>query len=115
MKKKVIKQRCEKISLSKCEGGVCRTYSPIQLNYAQKIEASEEIRSFRCNVYLEGLEEGDYTSDFVCVKADGNLMVRECVFRKNLLRPSTAKLLDLSRAYWLKRGVTDWGLVVDAA
>ena len=29
MKKKVIKQRCEKISLSKCEGGVCRTYKRV--------------------------------------------------------------------------------------
>ena len=27
---------------------------------------------------------------------------------------TTAKLLDASRDYWLKHGVTDWGLVVDA-
>jgi len=63
---------------------------------------------------MDGLAEGEYTTDFVCTKADGDLMVRECVFRKNLLRPTTAKLLDVSRDYWLKHGVTDWGLVVDA-
>lgn len=26
----------------------------------------------------------------------------------------TVKLLDISREYWLSRGVSDWGLVVDA-
>ena len=40
-------------------------------------------------------------------------MIRECVFRKNLTKPMTAKLLDESRNYWKRRGVTDWGIVVD--
>ncbi len=40
-------------------------------------------------------------------------MVRECVFRKHLTKPMTAKLLDESRNYWRRRGVTDWGIVVD--
>ena len=26
----------------------------------------------------------------------------------------TVKLLDISREYWLSRGVSDWGLVIDA-
>lgn len=54
-----------------------------------------------------------YTTDFVCVKVDGDLMVRECVFRKHLMKPLTVKLLDASREYWLRHGVTDWGLVID--
>jgi hypothetical protein len=48
-----------------------------------------------------------------CVKTDGDLMVRECVFRKKLSLPRTCKLLDTSHEYWLKRGVTDWGIVVE--
>ena len=40
-------------------------------------------------------------------------MIRECVFRKHLTKPMTAKLLDESRNYWRRRGVTDWGIVVD--
>jgi len=48
------------------------------------------------------------------VKADHDLMVRECVNRKFLTKPMTVKLLDASRVYWLKHGVTDWGLVVNA-
>lgn len=40
-------------------------------------------------------------------------MVRECVFRKFLMKPLTVKLLDASREYWLRHGVTDWGLVID--
>ena len=60
-----------------------------------------------------GLEVGEYTSDFVCTKADGDLMVRECVYRKFLMKPLTVKLLDASRDYWLRHGVTDWGMVID--
>jgi hypothetical protein len=30
-----------------------------------------------------------------------------------LTRPSTAKLLDLSRDYWRRRGVADWGIVIE--
>ena len=47
------------------------------------------------------------------IKTNGNLMVRECVFRKFLTKPLTLKLLDISKTYWLSRGVTDWGLVID--
>ena len=62
---------------------------------------------------LEGLELGEYCSDFVAVKMDGDLLVRECVFKKHLTKPMTGKLLDASRDYWTRRGVTDWGIVVD--
>lgn len=44
---------------------------------------------------------------------NGDLMVRECVYRKFLTKPMTVKLLDASYEYWLKHGVTDWGLVID--
>lgn len=113
MKKKNYKGRCEKRTLSKCIG-VCRTYDEIQLHYADVLQADDEIAEFRCNVLLDGLTEGEYTSDFVCTKTNGDLMVRECVFRKYLAKPMTAKLLDISREYWLSRGVKDWGLVIDA-
>ena len=51
------------------------------------------------------MEVGEYTSDFVCTKADGDLMVRECVFRKFLMKPLTVKLLDASRDYWLPKSI----------
>ena len=41
-------------------------------------------------------------------------MVMECVQRKYLQKPMTVKLLDISRDYWLKHGVSDWGIVIDA-
>ena len=59
------------------------------------------------------MAEGEYTSDFVCIKTDGEVMVRECVQRKHLMKPMTVKLLDASREYWLRRGVSDWGLGVN--
>ena len=112
MRKKNYKGRCEKRVLSKCDG-ICRTYDAIQYAYADKLEADSDVREIRVNVLLDCLEEGAFTTDFLCVKVDGDLMVRECVNRKHLTKPMTVKLLDLSRSYWLKRGVADWGLVID--
>ena len=112
MQKKGYKGRCEKRMLPKCHG-VCRTFSSIQYVYADILQNDDRIKEIKCNVLLDGLAEGEYTSDFVCVKSDDDLMVRECVFRKFLTKPMTVKLLDASREYWLKRGVSDWGLVIN--
>lgn len=112
MKKKGYKWRCEKRSLPKCQG-VCKTYDAIQYAYADILQSDSTIQEFRFNVILNGLSEGEYTTDFVCIKVSGELMVKECVFRKYLTKPMTVKLLDVSREYWLKRGA-DWGIVTDA-
>ena len=40
-------------------------------------------------------------------------MVRECVWRINLQKPSYAKLLDISHNYWLSHGIEDWGIVIE--
>lgn len=112
MRKKNFKGRCEKRTISKCEE-VCRTFDSIQCAYADVLQASENIKEIRCNVPLDGLPDGEYTSDFVCTKTNGELLVRECVERRFLTKPLTVKLLDVSRLYWLRRGVTDWGLVVN--
>ena len=110
MRKKNFKGRCEKRTLNKCKE-ICRTYDSIQAAFVNVLQADESITEFRCNVLLDDLE---YTTDFVCVKANNTLMVRECVFRKHLTKPLTVKLLDISRDYWLNHGVTDWGLIIDA-
>lgn len=112
VEKKNFKGRCEKRVIAKCSE-VCRTYDAIQYAYADVLQASDEVKEIRCNVPLDGLSIGEYTSDFVCVKADNDLMVRECVFRKFLMKPLTVKLLGASREYWLMHGVSDWGLVID--
>ena len=112
MRKKGYKGRCQKRTLGKCKE-VCRTYDEIQDAYADMLQSDENIIEIRCNVLMDGLEEGDYVSDFVCVKADHDLMVRECVNRKFLTKPKTVRLLDASRAYWLRRGVTDWKVVAN--
>ena len=98
--------------IGKCEE-VCKTYDTIQYAYADLVQANDEIKEIRCNVLLDGLDIGEYTSDFVCIKTDGDLMVRECVFRKYLMKPMTVKLLDASREYWFRHGVMDWGVVID--
>ncbi len=104
--------RCVKKKLKKSEI-VIRTYDKIQTVYADILDKDENVSEIRCNVVLEDLEDGEYTSDFLCVKKDGDYMVRECVFRKKLSLPRTCKLLDASREYWTRRGITDWGIVVE--
>ncbi len=113
MKKKNFKGRCVKRKLNKCDE-ICRTYNPIQYAYADVLETDSSIQSYRCNAVLEGLELGEYTSDFACVKKDGEPMIRECVYRRQISKSMTVKLLDASLKYWQSRGVTDWGLIVDA-
>ena len=113
MRKKNYKGRCEKRNLSKCKE-ICKTFDAIGYAYADILEESEDIKEIRCNVPLDGLSIGEYTSDFVCVKTDNDLMIRECIDRHFLTKPLTVKLLDASRNYWLCRGVSDWGLVINA-
>ena len=110
MRKKGFKGRCEKRVVSKCRE-VCRTYDPIQSAYVDQLQEDDFIREFQCNVLLD---TGEYMTDFLCTKTSGELMVRECVQRKHLLKPMTIRLLDISREYWKRHGVEDWGLVVDA-
>jgi len=112
VRKKNFKGRCQKRVIAKCSE-VCRTYDAIQYAYADVLQISDEVKEIKCNVPLDGRDISEYTSDFVCVKSDNDLMVRECVFRKFLMKPLTIKLLDASREYWLRHGVTDWGLVID--
>ncbi len=86
----------------------------MQDDYAKFLQLNEDVKGFSCNVQLADDPETEmYTTDFVITLTDGTTRVRECVYRKNLERPSTARLLDLSRDYWLSKGVVDWGLVVD--
>ena len=114
MRKNGYKGRREKRQLSKSKE-ICRFYDPIMSRYADLLQENDDIIEIKCNVLLEGLTEGEYTSDFFCTKTNGDVMVRECVYRSKIEKPMTIKLLDMSREYWLKRGVTDWGIVIDAA
>ncbi|MCD8329546.1 MAG: hypothetical protein LUC27_02495 [Lachnospiraceae bacterium] len=109
MRSKNYKGRCDKRTIAKCEG-VCRTYDAVQYAYADVLQMNREVIEIKCNVPLADCE---YTSDFVCLKSNGQTMVRECVFRKHLTKPLTVKQLDISREYWLRHGVTDWGIVID--
>ena len=112
MKKINYKGRCEKRKVSKCEA-ICRTYSKIQSAMVDMLEKDNEVVTFECNVRLKGVADDMYSSDFVIKKADGTTRVRECVWRFNLNKPSYSKLLDISRNYWLARGVEDWGIVIE--
>ena len=43
---------------------MCRTYDPIQYAHADILQQSDDVQEIRCNVLLDGLTEGEYTSDF---------------------------------------------------
>ncbi len=111
MRKKNYEGRCEKRSITKSEA-ICRTYDPIQSAYLDLLNANPDILEIRCNFHLDG-DLNDYMTDFVCTKPDGTLLVRECVYRRLLSKPLTIKLLDMSRTYWLRHGVNDWGIITN--
>lgn len=112
MRKKNYKGKVIKRFLPKCSD-ICRTYDPLMTAYADLLSKRDDIEEFSCNVYLEGLSEGDYTTDFLIRKSDGTYMVRECVFRSRIIMPMHCKLLEMSRTYWLHRGIVDWGCVIN--
>ncbi len=113
MYNKNYKGRCNKRKIDKCKD-VIRCYDSIMTAYVNKLEKDENVVEVRVNVPLDDFPLGEFTTDFVCTMKDESLRVRECVFRDKIEHPIVAKKLDASRAYWLRRGVTDWGLVVDA-
>ena len=114
MRNKSLKKRCEKQMLPNFEG-VCKTYDKLQTATAIYLSEQTDIKNIRCNVESFELDGKKYTSDFVYEKEDGEITVRECVFRNLLMKPLTVKLLDASRSFWLSRGITDWGIVIDEA
>ena len=107
------KGRSTKKKLSKCTE-VARLYDKIQIAYADVLEANDDIKSIRVNVPLDGADCGQYTTDFLCERRNGDLLVRECVFRSQLSLPRTIRLLQLSQTYWRDHGVYDWGIVVES-
>ena len=107
------KGRCTKKKLSKSTD-VARLFDKIQIAYADVLEQNDDIRSIRVNVPLDGEDCDRYTSDFLCERQNGDLMVRECVWRSQLSLPRTIKLLQLSQTYWRNHGVVDWGIVVES-
>jgi hypothetical protein len=113
LRKKNYKGRCVKRAVQKSKE-ICRTYDDIHDRYLDRLQEREDVKEIRCNVPVTLPQLGEYTTDVVCVLESGELFVRECVYRKLIAKPLTVKLLDASREYWLKRGVLDWGIVVDA-
>lgn len=109
VRKKGYKGRCTKMTSSKSKT-VCRLYDDLQIACLKKLEADDDVISIQVNAPLDNLE---FTSDFLCRRANGDYMVRECVYRKYLTKPLTAEQLDLSRMYWAKHGVIDWGVIIE--
>ena len=90
-------------------------FNELQLRYGEMLDDNEEILDIKFNVELIDFELGNnYTTDFLCTKRDGQILVRECVYRKNLLKPAVIRMLDASRNYWKSRGIDNWGIVLDA-
>ena len=107
------KDKCTKIRFTKCKEKA-KIYNPIQMTFAKLLEKDITIKEFQNTVALKNLEVGEYSTDFLCIKDNGDLMVRECIFRQQLGQKHYQQLLDASKQYWARRGITDWGIVIDA-
>lgn len=102
-----------KKKLSKCTS-IFYAYNDLQYKCGDYLDANKDIAEIRCNVPIEACEvEGSFTTDFYCIKTNGEICVRECVYKEKLLRPQTITMLDASRNYWLSKGITDWGIILN--
>ena len=102
-----------KKKLNKCKL-IFYAYNDLQLKYGEYLDSNDDIAEIKCNVSIDECELGDtYTTDFYCVKTNGDIVVRECVYKEKLLKPQVIKMLDASRNYWLSKGINDWGIVLN--
>ena len=113
MRKKDPRTKCIKRKLTKCKE-VFRAYDDVQNAYADKLENDPDVVEFECNVPFDDEEFKDYATDFVITKSNDEIAIRECAYRKSILKPKTVSLLDFSQRYWLKKGITDWKVVINA-
>lgn len=88
MRSATYKGRCIKKKLKKSEE-VIKLYDHLQVIYADILDSDPNISPITVNYFLQDLPEGEYTSDFVCTKTSGELMVRECVYKNKLTLPRT--------------------------
>ena len=101
-----------KKKLTKCRD-IFKAYSELQFKYGEQLDSQSDIAEIKCNVPISCELEGNFTTDFYCIKADGSIMVRECAYQDKLLKPFYIKILDASRNYWLAQGINDWGIVLN--
>jgi len=94
-------------------GKIFRAYNELQLKYGELLDKNDDVVDIKFNVLLKDFELGNsYTTDFVCCKRNGEYMVREVVYKKNLLKPAVIKMLEASHNYWISRGIKDYGIVI---
>ena len=112
MRKFKNKGKCVKVKSSKSKE-TCKLFDEISIQYLKVLEQNEDIIEIQSNVRLIAVEGDEFCSDFVCLKSNNELMVRECVYRKHLSKPLTITRLDISMNYWNSRGVIDFGIVIE--
>ena len=113
MRNKNQKGRCVKMSLPHFDE-VVKTYDDLQLAAAKLLSDNSGFVSIQSNVDSVDVDGTKYTTDFVCCDKDGASNAFECVYRKQMDKPKTMKLLDASQQFWTARGIS-WGLITDKA
>lgn len=101
-----------KKKLNKCKD-IFKAHNELQFKYGEQLDKRSDIAEIKCNVPIDCELEGKFTTDFYCVKTDGSIFIRECVYKDKLMKPFYIKTLDASRDYWLSKGITDWGIVLN--
>jgi len=71
--------------LKKCKT-IFYAYNDIQFKYGDVLDDRSDISEIKCNVRIDCELGNNYTTDFYVVKTDGSIMIRECVYKNNLLK-----------------------------
>lgn len=108
------------------KGGVIRINSYAARAYADALEKDERITHYNENIELDG-EFFAYVShqgiraqyfasrwltDFLLEFSDGHQAVRELAAKEDLGKSACLEQLELSRRYWMAKGISDWKIVI---
>ena len=74
--------------------GVFVAFNQLQFKYGQLLDKDDEIVEIQANYSLKDFSFGNnYTSDFVCKKSNGELKIRGCIYRKNIMKFITSTFI----------------------
>ena len=72
----------------------------------------EQVRSVCASGIRRAYATESWCTDFHITGVDETQIVREILLRRFLDKKSEIEKLELSRRYWMARGVTDWKVVI---
>lgn len=106
-------------------GKTITVHTAVAKRFCDTLEKDDQVKSYQTNVELVNWQEKcsivglrtsyvntQWSSDFLIIKADDSVMVRELMSLEDLKKKSEIEKLEISRRYWKVAHVSDWGIIL---